>query len=191
MNTVDLTAEFIAAVNNVPAWVESQAVKAAAVCPPKPFHENCSFPPFGVAKSETFSDGTYQPSPEGKYAVVTPSNGYEVPGHDYEDLVCWFPEKPSRWWRRLGIATALNEWAIHRAIGCNEPLTLHRTPWAWLQSNGNGAVILDLNADVRALLAGVPRVIASSLDHGKQIERWLRRRPPELPKIHVPERVAA
>ena len=150
--------------------------------------------PVGIDLIDTTLDGTYQPFPDGKLAFIMPANCYGNFGEDIDDLIAWEPKNPTRWWLRLGIGRVLNHDAIGAAASWRFPLALRQSPFDWLRAGGDldaGAVILDRNADLRTLLADVPKVVAASYEHGIEIERQIERRSPRLPRIILPGRAAA
>ena len=140
---------------------------------------------FGLHPITTFRDGTFELASDGPNALII---GADLLDDGLDDLVAWCPERPDRWWHRLGFARLLNEYAVLRAMGCREPLLLWRSPFNWLRMGCDGAVVLDWPLAL-PLLRGVSEVVAEDVDHGTEIERRLRDR--RGPRIMIPRRAAA
>lgn len=207
--TISLVDEFYAAINMGGApgveWALRHGVDQRTIFLPKPHGQFHGYPAFGVDCIEVFNDGTYQPAADGRVVFIMPANRWGELGQDIDDLVAWEPKTPARWWTRLGLATVMNETAIDKArfdsippdhltkaekeAYRGPPLVLAPTPWHWLRSGFEGAVILDRNMDTRALLSGLS-VVAASFDHGRALKSHFDRHPLPVPKI-IHRRTAA
>lgn len=184
----DLLAEFTAAAGmtfedrSFDDWLIRQGVPATVLRGSGPWLRGPAI--VGAAPIETFRDGTYQPAPDGKFAFVMAANQY---GDDFfleaiDDLIAWLPSDPSRWWRRHGVATFLNEQAVDRARCCDESAHLHETPLDWLRVGCRGAVVIDQAAPLRFALTGLT-VVCASRALAEQLERQCRLVDPAMPSI--------
>jgi hypothetical protein len=145
---------------------------------------------FGIAEIQPHRDGTYDPLPGGRRAIVLPARPIEgLEDHDPFDLVAFFPEKPRQWWTRHGVASLLNPDAVDRASILREGLRIWRTPLDWLIAKGEGIVILEPAVNLRLLLAGAERLIVADVEQGTEIERRLAVPPPKT-AIFVQPRAA-
>ena len=143
---------------------------------------------FGLHSITTFREGTFElagPDDAGQNALVIGADLLDV---GLEDLVAWYPLRPDQWWTRLGAARLLNEDAVHRSMGCREPLELWRSPFQWLRMGCAGAVVLDWPLAL-PILRCVGEIDAEDVNHGNLVEHRLRER--HGPRITVPRRAAA
>lgn len=140
----DISDEFNAAVANLRQpyldWLASQGVTGRALY---------SAGLIGIERVG-IEYSLYSPDEGGKPAYVQPVYYDDEIG----DLVCWFADRPGRWYLHHGIAGALGEEQIERAAFMREPVKLFRTPLGWLRAGGVGACVLD-RSRTRALLRGV------------------------------------
>lgn len=152
----------------------------------------------GAAKIRVGKSRLYEPASDGKFAYLTPvlvdntltpealepGPTARVLGH-LVDLVAWHPRHPSAWALRAGAA----EW-----LGCVEPQYMHpapvsvrRSPLAWLRAGCEGLVILsDDPPDVYRVLSGLGSIVAEDQQHAAELRRMVRR-PWPLPRIVAAE----
>jgi hypothetical protein len=135
----------------------------------------------GVARIETFRDGTYQPSEIGRPAFVLPCFDGPAPSprdcviQDRRvppviDLAAFCPRDPSRTWQRTGIATFLGQRAYDAARWHGWELRVYRDPMSWLRAGAElaGIVVLDWSA-ARLALRDVT-MIAEDVDHARDLD---------------------
>lgn len=142
---------------------------------------------FGVERIEVFEDGTYQPAPSGKPAIVQPvCPYYEIGDLCPHDLVAWHQDDPNKWWLRLGIATLINDEAVETARHLDRPLEVHETPLDWLRGGAEGVVILDWSCHLPLWLGGANRIVAPNSDLAERIDQAFQA-PHQIPEIRIRE----
>ena len=102
-------------------------------------------------------------------------------------LVSTNPRKPDHWHLWADTAPVLGAEGIEHATHYGEPLTLYGTPWTWLTSGAEGAVILDWKCHVAFWLAGVKRVLADDDETAKRLLTAISSPRPDI-EIRVMER---
>ena len=160
---IDLVDEFeptVAAVHD--RWIDwlcKAGVPQAALYQPLPL--------VGVGPVETHSSGLFEPTFAGPPAIWVPCY---TRTEDLADLVCFYPQRPKRWWLRLGVADVLGESNFGRLFHL-DPTLIHATPLDWLKAGGDGFVVIDWQLDpVDAFLD------AGHLQAGPTIRKKLRQR---------------
>jgi hypothetical protein len=128
---------------------------------------------FGVATIECASDGTYQPSGDGRRAIILPD--HPIAGDDAwqgdNELIAFALDDPQRWYCRLGGAPLLNPYAAERALGW---LRVSSTPLAWLVVGGDGVCVIDWDCRLPLHFRADVKLIADTGDLAERLERALR-----------------
>ena len=138
---------------------------------------------FAIVPILTDAGGNFQFAADGAAAFIMAGQM----GDDLAaDLVAFYLDQPTRWWRRLGVIDVLNYDAVLRASCTGELLTLWPTPLDWLQASMNGAVILDHQMPLAPLLDGVSEVFTPDVNHGRRLQRQLHQPIHRFPTITVP-----
>jgi hypothetical protein len=129
---------------------------------------------FATIRIRAYSDGIWEPHPNGANAVVL--NVPDATGERF-DIVAWFPAHPRTWWLRRGRAVLLGASNIPHAERAGTPLVVQATPARWLAAGGTGACVLDWSADLRVPLGGVADLVAKSEPHASRLAAALGRGP--------------
>jgi hypothetical protein len=108
-----------------------------------------------MARTQTFSDGSFQYADSGPEALLCP---VELDSGEIVDTVAWFSERSADWWMERRIATHLGDRALRYAAFLQKPIRLLASPAAWLDSPHEAICILDWSYDLRALFREVPEV---------------------------------
>jgi hypothetical protein len=148
---------------------------------------------FGVGRIEAASDGLYQPLEYGREAIIVPSDTVESGDHsEPTDLVAFLIDDPSRYWRRIGRDTLINEGAAHLSSWANKAITVHATPLDWLRADCIGCVVLDPLGVNSSFLADVPEIVADMpMADARRLEDCLKAPVRRIPKVSIPsERIA-
>lgn len=88
------------------------------------------------------------------------------------DIIAWHPSKPGDWYFYRGeTGLILNEWELLESSLYKEPVKLHSTPFAWLQSGCEGSVLLDHHG--LSKLYGLSEVVCEDIEHGTRLEKGL------------------
>jgi len=89
------------------------------------------------------------------------------------DLIAWRADDPFAFWTMFGNASALGADNITNAgtYVWNTPLSLHRTPLAWLQWRCRGAVILYEHDTGRLLERALGNIACEDRDHALAVAR--------------------
>ena len=94
------------------------------------------------------------------------------------DLVAWRPDNPDDWWLRYDDATPiLGVRELRIAAYFRSPITLYLTPEAWCRAaddGHHGVVILNWDAPLDELFAGVGRVECDDPEHSARLVKALR-----------------
>lgn len=152
-------------------------------------------PGIGVTPVEV--DGSlWQPGGHGPEAVIIPAfEGpppcFVAPVEEPEqphDLIAFFPDRPSRWWWRVGSASVLGADRIASSHTWGTAVRLYLTPLAWLHGRCDGACLLADDAVDR--LIGVTEIITGDPRLAEHIDALLRRPPAAMPAIFIETRVA-
>ncbi|SEO42254.1 hypothetical protein SAMN04487843_101339 [Methylobacterium sp. ap11] len=110
---------------------------------------------------------------------------YTIPARDIDgevvDVVAWHPPtgRLSSWLGRVGL---LGEDSLWRPLGSDEPLLVHRDPFAWLKASWRGVVVVHPGL-ARAALLEAGTLLTTDLAHAETINALLRRQ--RLPRILV------
>lgn len=137
----------------------------------------------GKQRIRPHRDGSYEPDPEGKPALVVPvSDSYTSDNFDPIDLIAFQPNRPHRLWHRTGAAPLMNVDAIYRA----DVLGVWDSPLTWLRWNKHGVVILDWNLDPHFWFGGIRELWFADARTRGRFEAKLRE--PTFPgELFVPE----
>jgi hypothetical protein len=108
-----------------------------------------------MARIETFADGSFQFTKDGKDALICP---VEMDGGEAIDEVAWFALRPAEWWLRRRIATHLGDRALRDAAFLGKPIRLLSSPAEWIASSEGAITVLDWTCDLRALFREVPAI---------------------------------
>ena len=135
---------------------------------------------FGVATIST-NGRLFDFDENGQPALILPCFGDD---DELWDLVALKAKSKPETWSRLDNAPALGMKAIRRSALLKERLTIHRTPWSWLQSGAQGCVILHWPTAV-LWLDLVPEILTEDLAHGEDVEARLKASRPQIPRIMV------
>jgi hypothetical protein len=106
-------------------------------------------------------------------AVMEVRERIDGPDPEAVDLIAWRADDPFAFWLMFGNASALGADNITDpgTYVWNAPLSLHRTPLAWLQGGCRGAVIL-YEHDIGRLLNRAPgNVACEDRDHALAVAR--------------------
>lgn len=103
------------------------------------------------ARVSTVGGRCYAPSPAGDVMVIQPvwtgpaPSIFQTVEHPVlADLIAWHPERPTRWWYRIGDHGAvLGAFHLELAHAEELPIRFALTPLSWLQGDCRGAVLLD------------------------------------------------
>lgn len=106
----------------------------------------------GWARVSTIGGRCYTPSDVGQVRVIqpvwagpAPSIYQAVENPVLADLIAWHPERPTRWWYRIGDPGAtLGADNLDLAHVEGLPITFEMTPLDWLRGDCRSAVLLDL-----------------------------------------------
>jgi len=152
----------------------------------------------GIGVSATETNGEFwQPAESGPLAMVIPAfhgippsfvNATEDESEQPHDLIAFDPDRPGRWWWRVGTADTLGCHLISSAHTWGTPVHVVTDPLAWLQHRGQ--VVCLLKPEAAWKLIGVVKVIADTLETAERIDCLLRRPPAALPVICVAPRAA-
>ncbi len=144
--------------------------------------------PWAVGYTRIETDGnTYQPCPSGRPAFIIPepiraNDDWADPDWQILDLVAVTPTAPAEIYTRRGLAWALGAYNARYAVYSGEPLTVHRTPFAWLRANRQGIAIVDAS-EMSLHLSWCSAVIGADVMHARQLRSQLL--PPEIPVPQV------
>ena len=105
----------------------------------------------GWGRISTIGGRCYSPSPAGDVMVIMPvwaghaPSIYQAVEHPVLfDLIAWHPDRPTRWWFRLGDPGALLGIDNLQLAHSEElPISFATTPLEWLRGDCRGAVLLD------------------------------------------------
>ena len=132
---------------------------------------------FGVIRAQFHGD-LYEPNPAGQGVFVL--GVMEQRKGPIIDLLAFHPDRPDRWWLRLGSAVLLGRYNARLAQLKEEPLFVHPDPLSWLRADCMGAVVLDWDADLILYLDG-GGILAADHRTASRIEKSFRR------SIRVPQ----
>lgn len=187
-----LSAEWVAAAEagwsdpHLDAWMQAQGVPGPSKI--SAFGYPAGLSVYGLASVETEANGLYHPHASGRPAIIMPTCLYG-PELEPEDMIAWRSNEPSRVWRRAGAASILDPWSVDRATwaSLDEPLTVHETPLAWLQSGCRGTVILDWTARLFLTFSGVREIVADlPVERASELQRLIRPAAYETASISLP-----
>ena len=138
--------------------------------------------PSGQLKVETDGAGFFQPIDDGQLMTII---GLEKSG-TLLDLLAFNPDEPSRWWRRTGWVNVLGDVALtaacHEILGEKTPAFVHADLSGWIDSGGEGCVILDWQHAAMDLIGA--DLVVETVELGNRLDGLLRR-PPESYRIRV------
>ncbi len=103
------------------------------------------------SRVSTVGGRCYTPSPAGHVRVIMPvwagpaPSIYQAVEHPVlADLIAWHPDRPTRWWYRIGDPGAvLGADNLELAHAEELPISFATTPLDWLRGDCRGAVLLD------------------------------------------------
>ena len=148
-----------------------------------------SAPPIYAARIIPHRDGTFKFDRSGEVAVIMAVNDRTGELCDY---VAWLPDRPGRWWLRLGdVSPVLGAGNIELAVLCHEPITLHSTPQDWALDAGHGACILDWDVCFAEIFSGVAGVECSTPALQHRLRQAFRRWAPRITLVPQDARHAA
>lgn len=138
------------------------------------YHDELKYGDIGGLKVR-LSGKRFEPCENGPFMIAlavwqdTPSWDNNIEDPILNDIIAWRPEAPSQWYFYRGEqGLVLNERSMFECTLLDNPLIIHSTPLAWLQSGCRGCVLLDEHALKH--LQGVNDVICEDVHHGTQIE---------------------
>ena len=144
----------------------------------------------GAARIVTSRDGRYRPDPDGELAIILAVSAFQLEVVDVDlneaevyattDIVAWFPEKPGRWWMRLGTEPVLGARDLRIAADMGGTIRLHPTPLTWAEAGGRGVCVLQWGSHLRPLFEGVERIDYSDPRLKYKVTRMLRSWEPEV-----------
>lgn len=153
--------------------------------PSAPLHSDVGSGPkqtrmIGRIRIATRRDGTYEPDPQGEYAVIAPVYDREC---ELADLVAWFPGCPGTWWLRHGAEPLLGARALAVSAYFGDKIELYARPEAWFLGGGRGACVLRWDIGLDEFFAGIPSVLCDGTELERRLQSTLRQWEPEISVI--------
>lgn len=136
-----------------------------------------TYAPIGVGPINPLPGHLFEPSDDGAVHVILPV--WE--GHGIVDLIAFNPQRPGRWFWRIGQGWCLSPEQIGRPTFDMAPLQVWDTPLSWLQNNCQGVCVLDYDSPEIEQLR-----LAQSIETDNLTARLIRlhlNRPRPLPEI--------
>jgi len=160
-------------------WLDSDDAARIKSDLPDDFLLGCGMP--GIASIKPAGDDRFDFVEDGQPAVIIPC--YDtIPGmlganperhvEHLVDLVAVASDQPDQFWRRRGEALVLGSAYLDIAGQEGEPVPVFRNPMAWIQSGGDGIVVLDWNWTADLLLGF--DLIAEDVELGDRLEAALK-----------------
>lgn len=140
----------------------------------------------GIAEVEELTGDLWHPCEGGTVmaTIAVMENGSFWDGGTMTDIIAFDPAQPKRWLLRFGDAWALGFDEIEHARGDwnDSTLTIHATPFDWLQSGMTGCCIVNWTNEARSIIRDMPRLKVHSARYAQALRLELSR-PPRLPEI--------
>lgn len=171
---------------NAMAWERLHALGVSRDAVADAMGRTAPYLPVGILRIEVEASGLWQPSDEGRPAMITPATVGDDSDAELVDLVAWRSTDPLRVYSRNGQAWALGLGAIDEVLRAWEPkpLDLHASPLDWLAAGGSGCCVVDWNAPEVADLRMVGAIAVPTSDFGRLVRDRLMRAP-RLPVIRT------
>jgi len=109
-------------------------------------------------------DGTFRIAGHGEAGAIDAELLLVRDGDDLEivDAITWPRDRRSPWWTMHGLVALLGDHELRAAWWDQRPVRLLETPRDWLHVHGNGACIVDWEADLRAMFGDVAAVACAT-----------------------------
>jgi hypothetical protein len=109
-------------------------------------------------------DGTFRIAEHGEAGAIDAELLLVRDGDDLDiiDAIAWPRDKRSPWWVMRGLVAILGDHELRAAWWDQRPVRLLETPRDWLHAHGDGACIVDWEADLRAMFGDVTAVACAT-----------------------------
>jgi hypothetical protein len=120
-------------------------------------------------------DGTFRIADHGEAGATDAELLLVRDGDDLEivDAIAWPRDRRSPWWTMHGLVALLGDQELRAAWWDQRPVRLLETPRDWLHAHGDGACIVDWEADLREMFGDATAVTCATAALAARVRQTL------------------